>query len=130
MIIESAARGLYCCRSIRFSRSPPAVTRPMSIFRRLTAAAALAVIAAACDRVPSGAGRKSQPALVVQRRGAARLAGRYNRPSARGRRLFGGIVPWDSVWCPGADEATRLDTTRDLSLGRAVLPKGAYSLWM
>ena len=53
----------------------------MSIFRRLTAAAALAVIAAACDRVPSGAGRKSQPALVVQRLGAARLSVRYNRPS-------------------------------------------------
>lgn len=102
----------------------------MSIFRRLTAAAGLAVIAAACGRVPSGAGRKSQPALVVQRLGAARLSVRYNRPSARGRRLFGGIVPWDSVWCPGADEATRLDTDRDLRIGAATLPRGAYSLWM
>ena len=40
---------------------------------------------------------------------------RYNHPSARGRVLFGGIVKWDSVWCPGADEGTRLETTSDLA---------------
>ncbi|HEX8904239.1 MAG TPA: DUF2911 domain-containing protein [Longimicrobiaceae bacterium] len=91
---------------------------------------ALALVAPACGRVPSGARRKSQPALLVQRIGGTEITIRYNRPSARGRRLFGGIVPWDSVWCPGADEATRLTTTSDLSIGRARLRKGAYSLWM
>ena len=94
------------------------------------AAVLLALAATGCGRVPSGAKRVSQPALVVQRVGDTRLTLRYNRPSARGRALFGGIVPWDSVWCPGADEGTRLETTRDLTVGRAVLPKGAYSLWM
>jgi len=90
----------------------------------------LALLAVGCGRVPSGATRASQPALVVQRVGETRLTLRYNRPSARGRVLFGGIVPWDSVWCPGADEGTRLETTSDLALGGAVLPKGAYTLWM
>lgn len=82
-------------------------------------------------RMPSGEKRKSQPALVVQQMGATRLAVRYNRPSARGRPLFGGIVPWDSVWCPGADEGTRLELSRDVVLaGRARLPAGAYTVWM
>lgn len=98
--------------------------------RTAAAVLALALAAAACGRVPSGARRKSQPALLVQRIGATEVSVRYNRPSARGRRLFGGIVPWDSVWCPGADEATKLTTSADLAIGRAVLPKGAYSLWM
>jgi hypothetical protein len=66
----------------------------------------------------------------VQRFGAARVSVRYNRPSLRGRALFGGIVPWDSVWCPGADEGTRLVTNRPLKLAGATLPKGAYTLWM
>ena len=88
------------------------------------------LLALGCGRVPSGAKRVSQPALVVQQVGETRLTVRYNRPSARGRALFGGIVPWDSVWCPGADEGTRLETTRDLAVGGAVLPKGAYTLWM
>jgi hypothetical protein len=93
-------------------------------------ALALAVALAACGPVPSGAKRKSQPALLVQQVGATRLTVRYNRPSARGRALFGGIVPWDSVWCPGADEGTRLETTSDLDVAGRVLPKGAYTLWM
>lgn len=102
----------------------------MTSLRRASAAAALALAFAGCGRVPSGESRVSQPARVVQRVGATTLTLRYNRPSARGRALFGGIVPWDSVWCPGADEGTRLETTRDLAVGQAVLPKGAYSLWM
>ncbi|HET7463254.1 MAG TPA: DUF2911 domain-containing protein, partial [Longimicrobium sp.] len=82
----------------------------MSIARRAAVVALALVLAlASCGRVPSGASRKSQPALLVQRMGAGRVTVRYNRPAARGRVLFGGIVPWDSVWCPGADEATRLD---------------------
>ena len=93
-------------------------------------AALLALLALGCGGVPSGGERVSQPALVVQRVGDTKLTLRYNRPSARGRVLFGGIVKWDSVWCPGADEGTRLETTRDLALGGAVLPKGAYTLWM
>ncbi|HVG44345.1 MAG TPA: DUF2911 domain-containing protein [Longimicrobium sp.] len=93
-------------------------------------AALIALLAVACGPVPSGAKRVSQPALVVQQVGDTKLTVRYNRPSARGRMLFGGIVKWDSVWCPGADEGTRLETTRDLAVGGAVLPKGAYTLWM
>jgi len=101
-----------------------------SLRRAVFVALAIAVLLQACGRVPSGAKRKSQPALLVQQMGVTRLTVRYNRPSARGRALFGGIVPWDSVWCPGADEGTRLETTSDLAVAGRVLPKGAYSLWM
>jgi len=99
----------------------------MKPFLRL---ATITLALAACGRVPSGAARKSQPAMLVQRIGATEVTVRYNRPSARGRPLFGGIVPWDSVWCPGADEATQLRTTSDLAIGAATLPRGAYTLWM
>jgi len=98
--------------------------------RLLCVAAACLLLAAACDPVPSGAKRRSQPALVVQRLGATKVSVRYNRPSARGRELFGGIVPWDSVWNPGADEATRLSTSRDLAVGGRMLAAGDYSIWM
>lgn len=39
-------------------------------------------------------------------------------------------MPWDSVWCPGADEGTRLESTVDLRVGGRTLPRGAYTLWM
>jgi Protein of unknown function (DUF2911) len=39
----------------------------------------------------------------------------YGRPVARGRELFGQLVPWDSVWHPGADSATRIASRYNLS---------------
>jgi hypothetical protein len=54
----------------------------------------------------------------------------YGRPSMRGRRIFGNLVPFDRVWCPGADECTRLSTDRDLQFQGLTLKAGDYSLWM
>lgn len=81
-------------------------------------------------QTPSGEGRVSQPARVVQRIGSAEVSIVYNRPTARGRELFGGLVPWDSVWNPGADEATRIELSEDLLVAGQRLPAGRYSIWV
>jgi len=60
----------------------------------------------------------------------AALSITYGRPSMRGRKIFGGLVPFDRVWCPGADECTRLSTNRDLQFAGLKLKSGDYSLWM
>ena len=86
---------------------------------------AVALVAGACGREP----RKSQPAYVVQHLGATTIAIRYNRPSARGRVLFGGIVPYGTVWCPGADEATTFATSRKITFAGQPLAAGTYSVW-
>ena len=54
----------------------------------------------------------------------------YGRPSMRGRTIFGSLVRWDEIWCPGADEATMLSTSRPLKMGSLAVPAGEYSLWM
>lgn len=55
----------------------------------------------------------------------------YGRPSARERSVWGGtLVPFDSVWRAGANDATHLFTTRTLTLGSLTLPPGMYSLWV
>lgn len=53
----------------------------------------------------------------------------YNRPSVRGRTIFGELVPYDKVWRTGANEATTFTTKTDLEIGGKVLPAGEYSLW-
>jgi hypothetical protein len=73
--------------------------------------------------------RKSQPALVMQRMGRATVTIRYNRPSARGRALFGALVPYGVVWCPGADEATTIALSRDVTFAGQALGRGVYSVW-
>ncbi len=74
---------------------------------------------------------KSQHAIVTQLVGAAQVTIVYNRPSARGRTLFGrgGVVPWGKVWCPGADTATTIALSRDMVVGGQPLAAGQYSIW-
>ena len=54
----------------------------------------------------------------------------YGRPYTRGRKIFGSLIRWDEVWCPGADEATYLSTSKALKIGALTLPAGKYSLWI
>jgi DUF2911 family protein len=54
----------------------------------------------------------------------------YGRPVARGRALFGALVPWDSIWHPGADSATRVAFDRDVLVEDHALRAGEYSLWL
>jgi hypothetical protein len=54
----------------------------------------------------------------------------YGRPVARGRALFGALVPWDSVWHPGADSATRITLSRDVLIEGKPLRAGEYTLWL
>lgn len=71
----------------------------------------------------------SQHGMVSQRVGFTDIAISYNRPVARGRRLFGGLVRWGRVWHPGADSATTIEFSRDVTVEGRDLPAGRYTLW-
>ena len=47
----------------------------------------------------------------------------------RGRKIFGGLVPYDQVWRTGANAATSLKTDVDLTIGGANVPAGSYTLY-
>lgn len=53
----------------------------------------------------------------------------YSSPRVRGRKIFGGLVPYGEVWILGANEATWLDTTAALTANGTELPAGSYSLF-
>ena len=53
----------------------------------------------------------------------------YGRPSMRGRKIFGALVPYNKVWMPGADEVTVLQTTSALQFKDFTLPAGSYSIY-
>ena len=53
----------------------------------------------------------------------------YSRPSIRGRRIMGGLVPYGRVWRTGADDATSLKTPVDLEIGGVRVPAGNYTLY-
>jgi hypothetical protein len=53
----------------------------------------------------------------------------YSRPSARGRAVMGGLVPWDEVWRTGANDATQIITDVALLIGDVRVEPGSYSLF-
>lgn len=83
---------------------------------------------------PSGACAQgipfSQHGTVSQRIGFTEVRITYNRPVARGRTLFGGVVRWGRVWHPGADSATTITFSRDVTVEGRDLPAGRYTLWV
>jgi hypothetical protein len=99
------------------------------VVTRITTIAALSLLAMSCGDVFRREPRKSQPAVVAQAMGRTQMTVRYNRPSARGRTLFGGIVKYGDVWDPGADEATTFEVGRDVTFGGQPLAAGRYSVW-
>ncbi len=53
----------------------------------------------------------------------------YGRPSMRGRKIMGDLVPYGQVWRTGANEATTLTTPVDLDIGGTHVAAGKYTLW-
>lgn len=90
---------------------------------------ATALLLAATVPVASQGIPFSQHGSVSQRIGYTTIRLEYNRPIARGRTLFGGLVPWDRIWHPGADSATTISLDRDITVQGQRLPAGRYSLW-
>jgi hypothetical protein len=54
---------------------------------------------------------------------------KYSRPSMRGRKIYGELVPYGKVWRTGANAATSLTTDTALDIGATTVPAGNYTLY-
>lgn len=54
----------------------------------------------------------------------------YGSPAVKGRKIWGGLVPYDKAWRGGADEATLFTTDKALTIGGKQLPAGTYSVFV
>ena len=73
--------------------------------------------------------RPSPAATATGKVGAATITINYSSPSVKGRKIWGGLVPYDKVWRAGANEATILTTDKDIKVEGKNLPAGKYSLF-
>ena len=53
----------------------------------------------------------------------------YSRPSARGRTVFGELVPWDTLWRTGANEPTIIHLDSDAEIAGMAVEAGSYSIY-
>ncbi|HEX8815823.1 MAG TPA: DUF2911 domain-containing protein [Terriglobales bacterium] len=53
----------------------------------------------------------------------------YSSPRAKGRKIFGELVPFGEVWRTGANEATTFVNTANVTVGSLSVPAGNYTLF-
>ncbi len=53
----------------------------------------------------------------------------YSRPGVKGRTIWGKLVPYDAVWRAGANEATKITFSTDVTIEGKKLKKGSYSFF-
>lgn len=53
----------------------------------------------------------------------------YSSPRTKGRKIYGGLVPFGDVWRTGANEATTFVTSADISVGGKDVPAGSYTIF-
>ncbi len=104
---------------------------PKASFHAATLGCALTLATFALPSDVDAQPRASERGTVSQIVNGTRITVDYSRPVARGRdNLIGGVVHWGEMWTPGANWATTLDVSRDVTINGHALPAGAYSVWM
>ncbi len=73
--------------------------------------------------------KASQSGSVSQTIATTQITITYDRPVARGRELFGGIVAYGEIWNPGANDATKVSVSQPVTINGMSLPAGDYSIW-
>lgn len=93
------------------------------------------VLLAALATITMGAGAQqlrtpapSTGQTIKQELGIGSVELTYSRPNARGRKVFGDLVPFDAVWRTGANGATTLTFSEDVIIGGTKVAPGKYGL--
>jgi hypothetical protein len=71
----------------------------------------------------------SPSAKIAQQVGLSNVTVDYSRPSTKGRKIFGELVPFGEVWRTGANGATLLTFSTDVIISGKNVPAGQYALY-
>jgi tetratricopeptide (TPR) repeat protein len=73
--------------------------------------------------------RVSPNSTLTQTVGLTDITIKYSRPGVKGRQIWGGLVPYDTIWRTGANEATTINFSDDVMINGQKLAKGNYALF-
>jgi hypothetical protein len=72
--------------------------------------------------------RLSPGAKITQTVGLTDITVDYSSPAVRGRKIWGGLVPYDQTWRTGANSATKITFSKDVTVDGKPVPAGTYAL--
>ena len=73
--------------------------------------------------------RPSPPATATGKVNGATITIDYSSPAVKGRKIWGGLVPYNKVWRTGANEATLFNTDKGIKVEGKPLASGKYSIY-
>ncbi|CAG5017078.1 hypothetical protein DYBT9275_05696 [Dyadobacter sp. CECT 9275] len=73
--------------------------------------------------------RPSPPAVAKATVDGKTITVDYSQPSVKGRKIWGGLVPYGEVWRTGANETTTIEFSDHVMLQGKTVPKGKYALF-
>jgi hypothetical protein len=71
----------------------------------------------------------SPSSKLIQKVGLTDVTVDFSRPSTKGRKIFGELVPFGQVWRTGANGATVLTFSTEVSISGTKVPAGSYALY-
>jgi hypothetical protein len=98
----------------------------MKRFTFLLSVIAAFVLTTACAQEKKMA---SPPATAEGTIGNVKVTINYHQPSARGRKIMGGLVPFGEVWRTGANNTTSIEFSAPVKIEGKDLPAGKYGLY-
>jgi hypothetical protein len=120
---------LAACGSSPAESPEPAPAEPVAAEPEAAPAPAPAAAPAGAPARGDDAERKSKNGLTELKVGDADVVVTYGRPEARGREIWGKLVPYGKVWRTGADEATVVTVSAPVMFGKTEVPAGSYALF-
>jgi hypothetical protein len=107
----------------------PRLPRPVLAF---VAAAAVAALFGASTpaRADLDLPRPSPFAKLWQVVGLTEITVDYSGPGVKGRKIWGGLVPFDQMWRAGANSATKVTFSRDVTFAGKPVPAGTYAFFV
>src|ERR1700693_653714 len=90
----------------------------------------LLVLFATAAFAQMGGAKASPPASATCDLGGGKtIKTDYSSPRAKGRKIYGGLVPYGEVWRAGANEATTFVSDTEVVVGGQAVPAGAYTIF-
>ena len=102
-----------------------------AVFVRIIAFVCLGILVTGVSRAQDDKSKRpSPPATAKGTIKGSTITIDYSSPSVKGRKIFGGLLPYGTLWRAGANEATIFSTSKDIEVEGKKLPAGKYSLFM
>lgn len=70
----------------------------------------------------------SPKSKLIQTVGLTDITIDYNRPSVRGREVWGKMVPYQQIWRTGANEVSKISFSDDIQINHEKVPAGRYAI--